>query len=51
MVGPQLPMLVKLVDDRTEDLAHGFAMEDVRVFHLMCWLLTLLDQLRSISCH
>jgi hypothetical protein len=30
-VGSQLPMLVKLVDDPTEDLAHGFAMEEVCV--------------------
>jgi hypothetical protein len=30
-VGPQLPMLVKFVDDPTEDLAHGFAMEEVCV--------------------
>jgi hypothetical protein len=30
-VGTQLPMLVILVDDPTEDLAHGFAMEEVCV--------------------
>jgi hypothetical protein len=28
-VGPQLPMLVKSVDNPTEDLAHCFAMEEV----------------------
>ncbi len=30
-VGSQLPMLVKLIDDPAEDLAHGFAMEEVCV--------------------
>jgi hypothetical protein len=30
-VGPQLPMLVKFVDDPTENLAHGLAMEEVCV--------------------
>jgi hypothetical protein len=29
IVGNQLPILVKLVDDPSEDLAHGFAMEDI----------------------
>jgi hypothetical protein len=31
MVGTQLPMLVKLVEAPTEDLAHGFAMEEACV--------------------